>query len=235
MTETAIYTQVSTTKQDEDHQVEALRDHLGDDAFRDARKYSDVGSGGDDSREDFQRLRNDIEAGEVDQVFAYEISRVSRRLATASDFIDLCVETGTGLETIGDGFPTLSGEDSRMDALVAQMVTWALNFEHEMIKGRVQSGVHNAMEQGKWVGRPPFGFQTDSEGYLQVKSDDYVAMQTAIETAQSPENDESVNAVARACNVPQSTLSRVLKDDEKLALYADGETDDARLATALDD
>jgi DNA invertase Pin-like site-specific DNA recombinase len=235
MTEIALYTRVSTTKQDEDHQVEALRDHLGEDTFRAARKYSDVGSGTDDSREDFNRLRDDIEAGEVDHVVVYEISRVSRRLATASDFIDLCVDTGTGLETVGDGFPTLSGEDSRMDALIAQMVTWALNFEHEMIRGRVQSGVHNAMEKGKWVGRPPFGFDTDSEGYLQVVPDDYTAMQTAIEMTKDPECNKSENAIARACGVPQSTLNRTLKNDEKLALYADGDTEDNRLAAALND
>jgi len=233
--EEAIYTRVSTTKQKSDHQAEALRERVGDDRFRDACKYSDVGSGADDSREGFTRLCEDIEDGKIQKVWAYEISRVSRRLATASNFIDLCISTSTGLETVGDGFPTLTEEDNRMDALVAQMVTWALNFEHEMIKGRVQSGVHNAIQTGKWVGRPPFGFESDSEGYLQVKPDDFVAMQTAIEMAQDPESDLSENAIARTCNVPQSTLNRTLKSSEKRRLYKDAESDDSRLNDALAD
>jgi len=230
----AIYTRVSTTKQKQDHQIEALQNRLGDDRFKKAKVYSDIGSGSNDSREDFNRLLADIKSGAISKVWAYEISRVSRRLATASDFIDKCVEHGVGLETVGDGFPTLTGDDNRMDALVAQMVTWALNFEHEMIKSRVQSGVHNAIQEGKWVGRPPFGFITDSDGYLQVKPDDYTAMQTAIERVESSGDERSVNSVARACGVPQSTLNRTLKDEKKLVLYRNNESEDDRLAAALD-
>lgn len=235
MAGTAYYGRVSTTKQDPDRQVEMIRGHLGEEKFREARAYVDVGSGARDDREEFQRLISDIESGLVDEVHTVEVSRLSRRLSTAADFIDLCVEHEVSLTTLADSFPDLKGDGDVFDKLMGQLTAWMMEYEREMIRERVQSGVTRAIERGKWVGRPPYGFETDSEGYLQVKPDDYTAMQTAIEMAQDPTNDESVNAIARACNVPQSTLNRTLKDDEKLALYVDGEADDDRLASALDD
>ena len=231
----AYYARVSTTKQSNDRQLEMIRDHLGEEAFRAARAYVDVGSGASDDREDFRALVDDIEAGLVEEVVTVEVSRVSRRLSTAANFIDLCVKHEVALTTLGDSFPDLKGDGDVFDKLMGQLTAWMMEYEREMIRERVQSGVNRAIERGKWVGRPPYGFQTDEKGYLQVKPDDYTAMQAAIEMAQDPTNDESVNAIARACNVPQSTLARTLKDDEKLALYVDGEAEDHRLATALDD
>ncbi|MCW8172746.1 hypothetical protein D8S78_12550 [Natrialba swarupiae] len=38
----AIYARVSTSKQNNDRQFDAIRDYIGDDEFRDAVKYADV-------------------------------------------------------------------------------------------------------------------------------------------------------------------------------------------------
>ena len=57
-------------------------------------------------------------------------------------------------------------------------------------------------------------------------------MQMAVETALlSPE--QSVNSIARTYGVPQSSLDRIYKDEERRELYLSGETDDERLSTAL--
>lgn len=234
MGETAVYGRVSTNRQDYQRQFDTLREHTGDEKFEEAWKYADIGSGAKDDRDEFQRLWSDIESGEVDKLYVTEISRLSRRLSTSAEFIDLCVEHEVAIETTSDSFPTLQGDGDMMDKLMGQLTAWMMEYEREMIRERVQSGVNRAIEQGKWVGRPPFGFETDDDGYLVLNPEDYLAMQTAIETARNNPS-KSVNSIARACGVPQSTLDRALKDEERAALYVVGETEDDRLATALDD
>lgn len=232
---TAYYWRVSTDKQDGDHQVTAIQEYLGEDDFQEARAYSDVASGAKDNREDFQRLWDDVEAGEVDLVVAYEMSRLSRRLSTAAEFMELCADQAVALVTLNDMFPNLrgGGEDDIWDELMAKFSAWMMEFEREMTRERVRSGVENAVAAGKWVGRPPFGFETDDDGYLHVSPDKYTRMQLALEEVLF--SDESVNSVAEKYRVPQSTLNRVAGDEERRELYLYGESDDDRLSGAVDD
>jgi DNA invertase Pin-like site-specific DNA recombinase len=109
-----------------------------------------------------------------------------------------------------------------------------MEYEREMIRQRIQSGVTRAIEQGKWVGRPPYGFSTNDDGYLQIEPENYLAMQSAIEYAKN-NPDESVNGIARAHDVPQSTLDRALKNEEKAALYLEGDANDERVTDAIEE
>ena len=229
---TAVYLRVSTRTQSTDRQLSEIEDFLDGDVFVKAEVYVDVASGADDSRPEFERLKENIESDEIDHVVTYEMSRLSRRLTTTADFIDLCVENEVALTTTNDGFPNLSGDGNVGDALIGKLFGWLMEFELQMIRERVQSGVNRAIESGKWVGRPPYGFTTDDRGYLVIEMEDYLAMQMAVETVLlSPE--QSVNSIARTYGVPQSSLDRIYKDEERRELYLSGETDDERLSTAL--
>lgn len=232
---TAYYTRVSTDKQDPQRQVKEIRDYLGDEAFRDARAYADIASGAKDNRDEFQELWSDVEAGKIDRVVAYEMSRLSRRLSTSAEFMELCAEHAVALETINDMFPNLrgGGQDDIWDELIAKFSAWMMEFEREMTRERVRSGVQKALAEGKWVGRPPYGFETDDDGYLQVKTNDYLRMQMAVEDFTF--TDEPINAIAEQWQVPNSTLDRIVKDEDRRELYVYGESDDDRLAGAVDD
>ncbi|OSP07325.1 hypothetical protein B9H04_08205 [Halorubrum ezzemoulense DSM 17463] len=232
MSVTAVYLRVSTSTQSTDRQQTEIEDFLGGDVFAEAEVYVDIASGADDSRPDFQRLTEDIESDEIDHVVTYEMSRISRRLNTTADFIDLCVENEVALTTTSDGFPNLSGDGNVGDALIGKLFGWLMEFELQMIRGRVQSGVNRAIESGKWVGRPPYGFTTDSDGYLVIDMENFLAMQIAIETVLLKPT-QSVNSIARTYGVPQSSLDRIHKDEERRELYLSGDTDDERLSTAL--
>lgn len=231
---TAYYVRVSTDKQDPDRQVEEIREYL-DVPLDDVQAYADIASGAKDNREDFQALWSAVEAGEVDRVVAYEMSRLSRRLSTAAEFMETCAEHGVALETINDMFPNLrgGGEDDIWDELMAKFSAWMMEFEREMTRERVRSGVQNAIDAGKWVGRPPYGFETDDEGYLRVQPDKFIRMQLAIEEALFGE--QSVNAVADEYRVPGSTLNRAVSDEDRRRLYLYGESEDERLGGAVDE
>jgi len=231
---TAYYVRVSTDKQDPQRQIEEIRDYL-DVPLDDVQAYADIASGATDNREDFQELWSAVEAGDVDRVVAYEMSRLSRRLSTAAEFMETCAEQGVALETINDMFPNLrgGGEDDIWDELMAKFSAWMMEFEREMTRERVRSGVQNAIDAGKWVGRPPYGFETDEDGYLRVQPDQYIRMQLAIEEALF--GDGSVNAISEEYRVPGSTLNRVVSDEDRRRLYLYGEADDERLGAAVDE
>jgi DNA invertase Pin-like site-specific DNA recombinase len=232
MSETAVYLRVSTRTQSTARQRSEIEDFLDGDVFAEAEVYVDVASGANDSRSDFKRLKEDIKSGEIDHVVTYEMSRLSRQLTTTADFIDLCVENEVALTTTNDGFPNLSGDGNVGDALIGKLFGWLMEFELQMIRERVQSGVNRAIEAGKWVGRPPYGFTTDDAGYLVINMEDFLAMQMAVESVLlNPE--QSVNGIARAYGVPQSSLDRIYKDEERRELYLSGDTEDERLSTAL--
>lgn len=108
-----------------------------------------------------------------------------------------------------------------------------MEFEREMTRERIESGVQNAIAEGKWVGRPPFGFETDADGYLRVDPDPYIRMQLAVEAVLV--EDRSVNSVAEKYRVPTSTLNRVVTDPDRRGLYLYGESEDSRLSRAVDE
>jgi len=233
MANVAIYARVSTTKQDTDRQVEECRDSLTQDELENHTLYADVGSGTTTDREDLQRLLDDVEAGEINKIVAWELSRIGRNLAFVADFIDTCVDESIELVTLHDMFPGLRGDGDLMDKMMGQFVAWMMEFEAEMIRERVQSGVTRAMEQGKWVGRPPYGFTTNDDGYLQVNAEEYHAMQLAVERVLT--TDDSVNSIAKAFDVPQSSLDRIAKDEDRRELYLFGESEDERVQSALEE
>lgn len=234
MGSTGIYVRVSTTKQSNDRQIENCREHLSDEERKNHKLYADIGSGADPDRNDIQRLRQDIRDGKIEKVVTWEISRIGRNLSFVSQFIDLCVEENVELETVNDAFPGVRPDNDIFSKMINQLIAWMTEFERAMIKERVQSGVNRAIEQGKWVGRPPYGFTTDEDGYLTIKTDDYLAMQYAVERALS-DSDDSINRIATAFGVPQSSLDRIVKDREKQQLYLSGDTEDKRVTEALEE
>ena len=212
---TAVYLRVSTRTQSTDRQRSEIEDFLDGDVFAKAEVYVDVASGADDSRPEFERLEEDIESGEIDHVVTYEMSRLSRRLTTTADFIDLCVENEVALTTTNDGFPNLSGDGNVGDALIGKLFGWLMEFELQMIRERVQSGVNRAIEAGKWVGRPPYGFSTDDEGYLQPDENFGNARDAIIAVEEKGWSDRKA---ARHSGVPRRTVPNVV---ERKELYLD--------------
>lgn len=220
---TAIYVRVSTTKQSNDRQLQECQKAVKGEH----EVYADIGSGSNPNRDDIKRLIEDIEAGEIDRVVCWEISRIGRKLSFVSQFIDLCTEEGVELETVNDMFPGIRPGNDIFDNMINQLMAWMMEFEREMIRERVQSGVNKAIEEGKWVGRPPYGFTTNDDGYLQIKSEDYLAMQQAVEDAIL--SNKSLNSIAIAYNVPASSLHTIASNEEKRDLYLYGDSYDDRI------
>lgn len=86
------------------------------------------------------------------------------------------------------------------------MLAWGAEHEAKRIKEATLEGPRAGEVDGRWVGRPPFGFITD-DCYLQP-NDEYA---NAVEAIHVKENlDWSDRRITRHTDVPQRTVAQIL-------------------------
>lgn len=89
-------------------------------------------------------------------------------------------------------------------------VTFA-ELEAEIKRENVREGIAAAREQGKWHGRPPFGFDVGAEGYL-VPNENY---ETARVILDELDKGESKRGLAQSTGVPRGTIQKIVENRER--------------------
>jgi DNA invertase Pin-like site-specific DNA recombinase len=87
----------------------------------------------------------------------------------------------------------------------------AAELEADMIKQRVVEGLRAAEDAGKWTTRPPYGFTTDEDGYLQP-TDEFSNAVDAIVAVK--DEGWSHRKASRHSGVPRRTIPNVLERKE---------------------
>lgn len=232
----AIYARVSTDEhddlQDPSRQLHDCRDRLNDAGVDDIDIYSERGSGSDGDREDLQELLTAVKDGQYDCICMSEVSRLARRTAVAAEFIDVCIEDQEIPIYLVDDMIDAIDPDNPMSSFFAKQLALWYEEERRQIVRRIKSGIKQAQRSGKWTSRPPKGFTTDDDGYLVPNLEEFLQVQAAIERVL---DGESTYAVAQSTGISRWTLTRILDDTDRLALYIDVEPEDGRVADALED
>lgn len=229
----AIYVRTSTDEQDEglESQLESCRDAVPEAELYRVEVYRDRGiSGAKDEREGLNQLQTAIDEGGVEKVVVSELSRISRNTLTLMEFLEDVFENELGLEVVDGEFPSMESGNPFMKALGRMMAVLA-ELERDLISMRVERGIRRAMNQGKWVGRPPRGFTTDDDGYLVVDTEEYILVTRALDLI---ERGASVYKVSKATGIPEQTLHGIYDDEEKRRLYTRMEAEDERVDAALE-
>lgn len=241
MTEATVglYARVSTDEQNVDRQLQEAHDYV-EQTYPDAdlKRYPDVISGASEKRgEYFDDLWDDIENGELDAVVIHELSRISRLGAgQIHEFIEHCLENDVSVKDLEVGLE-IDVDASMVDRAVKQMIAGIMGdlarVEHKQKLRRINSGIQAAQNAGKWTGRAPRGFEVgDEDQRLHVDVEEFLRTRAALERC---ENGEAVATVADDVGVPESSLRYILDDPERLAMYFDGEADDERKQSALEE
>lgn len=157
---TAIYARQSVDRPDSisiDTQIARCRDSLPAAALADCRIYIDRGfSGKNTDRPAFQRLLDDLRAGEIDRVAVYKLDRISRSVRDFAALCDLMREKGVAFRSCEDG---LTLDDTPAGTAMAQIMMVFAQFERETIQRRVTDNYYDRAKSGLYLGgRPPFGF-----------------------------------------------------------------------------
>jgi site-specific DNA recombinase len=106
-------------------------------------------------REEFTRLLGDIEAGKLDAVWFWELSRSQRRLDVFAKLRDLCRGMGV-LWVIRD---RVYDPSAYADMMTLGMLSVIGENESEMTSERVQRGKKSSAATGRRAGKVPYGYR----------------------------------------------------------------------------
>jgi DNA invertase Pin-like site-specific DNA recombinase len=152
MKKTAIYLRVSTDRQTTDSQARELRDYCARRGWHEVREFSDVSSGAKFSRTGLDALMREVRKGRVDAVVAYKLDRLGRSLPHLAQLVGEMTAHSVALIIPAQGIDTsASNPAGRLQMHVLMAVA---EFEREIIRERVNSGLRAAKARGARLGRP---------------------------------------------------------------------------------
>jgi site-specific DNA recombinase len=110
-------------------------------------------------------LLADAEAGALDSVLVYRLDRIGRSLLVVVDAHDRLGQAGVALKSANEPIDT-SNPSGR---LIFQMLASFAEFERATITEFSRDGLHRAFKNGKHIGRIPYGYDVDDNGFVVVE------------------------------------------------------------------
>lgn len=181
------YARVSTSDQNLELQLDALRKEGCEEIFQD--KVSGVSKEKPGFDEMIKRLRK----GDV--VVIYKLDRLSRSLIDLVSTISKFDELGVGFKSLND---THIDTTSPSGKFVFHLFSSLAEFERDLIRQRTQAGLKSARARGRIGGRP--------KGLSPKAEETAIVCETLYR-----EGKLSSNAIAKQLNVSKATLYKYLK------------------------
>ena len=169
----AIYCRVSTTDQDWQRQEKELLDYSHRAGYEIVEIFHESASGADDERPERAKAIALAQARKIDTVLVTELTRWGRSTSDLIDTTETLVSKGVSLEALqGLDFDLSTPQGKLLRTIFAGLA----EFERDLIRDRVKSGMANAKAQGKHCGRPS-GFSKKAfdsmPTVMELKSDGY--------------------------------------------------------------
>jgi len=193
-----IYGRVSTlSRQDPEMQTRELTEYCSRRGWKLVGEYIDRGvSGAKDSRPELDRLMCDCRRRLVDAVVVYRYDRFARSLRHLVNALAEFDNLGIDFISLHEGVDTTTPNGRLIFGIFASIA----EFERELIRLRVRSGLAAARARGKRLGRPPL--REFSREEIQ-----------AILAARRKEG-ASVRKLAREFAATEWTIGRILKGQD---------------------
>jgi DNA invertase Pin-like site-specific DNA recombinase len=191
MGKTLGYARTSTSKQEIDNQIIALKEA----GILSENIYSDDGVSGSTNaknRKQFKKVYDLVKNGEVSQLYVFELSRIGR---SSGDTIRLFIEIeqlGTQIISLSPNETWTKFSDENMKGIrniFISMFAWFAEIEKKCLSERTKLGQDRARREGKIIGRPEK--EPDRNEYNKYR-------RQGLKPAQ----------IARVMQVPTSTLYR---------------------------
>jgi DNA invertase Pin-like site-specific DNA recombinase len=146
----AIYTRVSTADQSVERQVRELRKYAKAREWKIVREFCEVAGGAAQKRPQRDKILGMARRRGLDAILVHTLDRWGRSVQ------DL-VLTMAEIEALGVAFVVPGHIDmtTPMGRMLAHFLGAVAEFERELIRERVRSGLANARAKGKRLGRPP--------------------------------------------------------------------------------
>lgn len=148
----ALYARVSPNigHQDPEVQLRELRQYCQRRGWEIAGEYIDHMSGGRERRPSLDRLLSDCRRRQVDAVVVYRYNRFARSLRQLVNALEEFQSLGIEFVSLHEGVDTSTPNGRFVFGIFASIA----EFERELIRDRVRSGLAAAKAKGKRLGRP---------------------------------------------------------------------------------
>jgi DNA invertase Pin-like site-specific DNA recombinase len=148
----ALYARTSTTEQNPETQLIALREYAGRRGWLVELEYVDDGfSGSTTRRPALDALARDARRGRFDVVVAWRLDRLGRSLRHLVTLLDDFRDVGVSFASVSDGIDL----STAAGVMQMQIVAAFAEFERTVIVERVRAGLARARREGTRIGRPP--------------------------------------------------------------------------------
>lgn len=211
---TACYIRVSTSDQSLDRQLSATREYATDTLGADSVSvYDDKSTGTDVSRDGYQSLMADVEAGEIDHVVAHQVSRIARSIGDLEQTADRLREHGTALHVVQQGLEMRPGETDPYQRALFQLLGVFAELEAEIKRQNIREGIAARQESDDYQHGPaPLGFEK-RDGQL-VEGPDYQRVCAVLEEVARDELSQRQAAAELDCG--RKTIRRAINDRPEL-------------------
>ena len=148
----ALYLRVSTDRQTTESQAVELRDYCARRGWKEVVEYSDKTSGAKFTRSGLDALMRDVRRGRIEAVVAYKLDRLGRSLPHLAQLISEMTAHRVALVVPGQGIDTSASNPASQ--LQINILMAVAEFERDIIRDRVRSGLRAAKARGVRLGRP---------------------------------------------------------------------------------
>lgn len=162
---TAIYARCSTDSQNPDMQLSELREYASRRGLHVVTECVDIASGSRDDRPELNKLLALAKQRKIDVVLVWKVDRLGRSLRHL-------VNTIAELEAVGVAFVSLKDAldfSTPAGRLMFNVIAAMAQFERDLIRERVRSGLANAKRKGTKLGRPQ-SVQTEAVRVRQMRA-----------------------------------------------------------------
>ncbi|MCT9096969.1 recombinase family protein [Haloarchaeobius sp. HME9146] len=213
------YTRLSQTSDTSiPDQKQEIRDLAAREGFSLVKIYNDGerSSGFDATRPEYLEMQAYLESNDVDVLLVRDRDRLSRDKRERSILYYDLDEWGVELWTTVDGQVELSDDESWLIEMIR-------NYMDDVAKRReiqkAKQKVRERVESGYWQGRPPFGFQFDTDKkYLEPDSEKF---QIALTVIGLWEDGATWSEIGDETGVSNGTISRILNNKERYLTYSE--------------
>ena len=150
---------VSTTNQLEgtglEYQNKKIKQYANLHELNLIKVISDCASGGLETRDGIEELKQDVIDGKVDVVLIWNVSRAFRSMVHFSNFYEFLNKHKVELISVSEGIRSSSKTGSLMFGVMVSIS----QFEKNLIKERMVSGKRTRAHSGVNVGRLPYGYK----------------------------------------------------------------------------
>lgn len=150
----AVYIRVSTSKQETRSQQQAIAAWCARQRYPKAKivEYIDEAvSGATTERPAFRKMMDAVEAGTIDKIITFEVSRLSRDLVDTLNIMTVLTKRGVAIEVPGEGIKPFA---TALDKLNAAIVGFQGQQERENVSRRTKAGLDAARKRGVRLGAP---------------------------------------------------------------------------------